>query len=398
MWNKAFEKIMEIKHQYVRTFGKIDVYDINHWVERLDVDEYTKFLAPLQTTHHEGMLLVRYGIDDEARGLWNDKDSVYRQCRSLVVDLKREEIVLSPFRKFFNINEVEENKVENVAKAVKNAKVFEVSDKMDGSMVSARWYNGQLVLSTSRSLDRKASWRLEDAYSMAESNERIMKMLSYYPYLTFMFEYISLRDAHTVAYKREDEGLYLIGIINTGSGEEFSYGEVLNFAKRYGVLSTIMEDLSLDEMLQRMKTEAGDEKEGWVMNIDGHKIKIKCDDYVNLHKIISASTSINGIIRAIADGHFDDVKSKLSDGHRNVVEEKAKKIYRYMNSLNEEIEKTYRSRPSDDKKEFMIWVDTQEEHLKKYLRLKYLKQEYTPLKTYNKYVKYADVEDYLSRC
>lgn len=398
MWNKAFEKIMKIKHEYVCTFGSEDlVLNIDYWVEKLNVDEYVRFLAPLQTTHYSGLLLVRYGIDDEARGLWVDKNSIYRQCRSLVVDLENEKIVLSPFRKFFNINEVEENKVEDVINAIEAAEIFEVADKMDGSMISARWYDGEVILSTSKSLDRKSSWRLDDAYRMAESNHKIVFMLMDHPNITFVFEYISLRDAHTVAYKKEDEGLYVIGAINVLTGHEWRYKDVLDVAKFYGVPSTAMEDISLEEMLRRMRTESGDKKEGWVINIDGHKIKIKCDDYVSLHRVISASTSINAIIKAIANGNLGDIKSKLSDGHRGIVEEKAKEIYLYMNSLNDEIEKVYKSRPSDDKKEFMIWVDSQDKYLQKYLRMKYLSQEYSTLKARDRYVSYREIKGYLDR-
>jgi tRNA splicing ligase len=53
------------------------------------------------------------------------------------------------------------------------------------------------------------------------------------PYLTFIFEYISLKDIHTVNYKEEQQGLYLIGIRDVTNGKQWFYSDVKEMAKRY---------------------------------------------------------------------------------------------------------------------------------------------------------------------
>jgi hypothetical protein len=214
---------------------------------------------------------------------------------------------------------------------------------------------------------------------------------------TFVFEYISLKDAHTVAYKKEDEGLYLIGAINVTTGEEMNYSDVINLGKKYKTKTTSLENLSLEDVLKLMRTQKGDKKEGWVINIDGHKIKIKCDDYVNVTKVINAATSENAIIKAIADGSFDDVKSKLSEGHKYMVNEKAKMVFKYVNELNTLIEKAYRIRPTDERKDYMLWVDKQNKYIRKYLRMKYLGQEYSLLKTQNRYKSMKEIEEFIEK-
>lgn len=87
----------------------------------------------------------------------------------MVIDLEKECIVLAPFAKFFNINELEETNLENVQKRISKAKNVEFSDKLDGSMQSARWYDGRIVMAGSQALDPKASWRLQDGYRMINS-------------------------------------------------------------------------------------------------------------------------------------------------------------------------------------------------------------------------------------
>ena len=73
-------------------------------------------------------------------------------------------IVLCPFAKFFNINELEETSLENIQSRVDNAKTVEISNKLDGSMQSATWYNGQIIMAGSQSIDPNMSWRLQDGY------------------------------------------------------------------------------------------------------------------------------------------------------------------------------------------------------------------------------------------
>ena len=47
---------------------------------------------------------------------WDRYDGFYRECRSVVIDIEKECIVLCPFSKFFNINELEETSIENIQK------------------------------------------------------------------------------------------------------------------------------------------------------------------------------------------------------------------------------------------------------------------------------------------
>ena len=40
--------------------------------------------------------------------MWEDENSPLREARSLVFNLRTEEMVLTPFRKFFNLTAIEE--------------------------------------------------------------------------------------------------------------------------------------------------------------------------------------------------------------------------------------------------------------------------------------------------
>ena len=143
-----------------------------------------------------------------------------------------------------------------------------------------------------------------------------------------------------------------------------------------------MELLSFEELLEYSKIYKAGEKEGWVINIDGHRIKIKCDDYVSLHRILDKVSSNNVIIEAIADNKFDDLLSKIPNTHKKRVTDVAEKIYDYLQKNNSEIKKVYSLAPKENRKEFMIWVDKNvRKDLKPYMRAKYIGIDYSLLKT-----------------
>lgn len=311
--------------------------------------------------------------------MWEDKNSIYRECRSVVIDLESEELVLTPFRKFFNLNEVEENKLDNILEEIKNARRVEVTDKLDGSMQSARFYKGEIFMAGSMAIDKRDSWRLEDGYSKLTENHK--RMIKDTPEFTFIFEYISIKDAHVVNYHKNLEGLYLIGIRNTETGYQLPYEMVKIISKHYKVPMADIENYTLDEILELSKTMKSDKKEGWVLNIDGHMIKIKCDDYVKLHRVLDKFSSINVIIENVAEDRLDDLLSKIPDLYKERIMRIANKIIDYKNKTNKEIEEFYNKAPKENKKVFMIWVKNNvPSNIKGYVRMKYLGKEFNVLK------------------
>ena len=165
IWNPVFSIVMKIKDEFKNKFGNItyDIVNINgkeltcveYWIYKLNNPEYNSIFSILQTNQCGNLVLFRYGsYSDIYNGeseitpdeIWDVYNGFYRECRSLVVDVEKEEIVLCPFKKFRNLNEGEENKLENIRKRIENAKSVEITNKRDGSMQSARFYNDRVVI------------------------------------------------------------------------------------------------------------------------------------------------------------------------------------------------------------------------------------------------------------
>ncbi|MFZ5989305.1 MAG: T4 RnlA family RNA ligase [Bacillota bacterium] len=392
-WNPVYNLFKKIKGDYISTFESLDTISFEDWLTKLNKKEYSDVFKCLRVNQFNEFILIRYGVLEMQEAMWSDPHSIYRECRSIVIDVVNEEIVLAPFRKFFNLNEVEENKLDNVIKKIQNAKSIEITDKLDGSMQSARYYRENIIMSGSMALDPTNSWRLNDGYKRLTEDHK--RMITENPDCTFIFEYISLNDAHVVQYKKEQEGIYLIGVRNVFTGEQYSYNQIKLYADKYSVPMTKIEDKSFSEILYEVDKLKSYEKEGWVLNIDGHMIKLKCDDYVSLHKILNKLSSVNVIIQSIADDTYDDLLSKVPENFKGRVTSVAKAILEYVKATNEKINDYYIRAPKGDKKEFMIWI-TQNcpKGIQGYLRQRYLNKDWHVLKTcYGKSVKYKKIRE-----
>lgn len=417
-WNVVLNKFTEMKSKALETGKDIWGYDsaeqtcMNYWVSLLDAGAYKekleKLLHYLELIEEGDFLLVRYAnytdvLSGEEESMtmdefWDMDDGFYRECRSVVINIRKDELVLAPFRKFRNLNESEETSYENIAERIRTASCVEVSDKLDGSMQSARFYDGQIVMAGSQSLNREKSWRLADGFRMLCEKDGYGKMLMEHPDQTFIFEYISQRDAHVVNY--DVEGLFLIGIRDVETGREASYREVLEYASRYDLPTTEIFDITLDQIIRELDLKKSSEAEGFVLNIDGFKVKIKYNDYVYMHKVLSALSSVNLIIQNIAEDRFDDFLAKIPSAYRERVLKVARIVYAYKNETEAKVEEAFEKAPKKDRKEFMLWVT---EHVDRKLqgcvRCRYLdgKGSYNVLKRNGKgYLKLKDmgVEDY----
>lgn len=382
-WNPVLNKFIEIKNEYKRRLGYITYYYkegytnesetcLERWVSELNgiepfnqYKEYEDLLSCLELNQHENMLLIRYGrysniydgeVENSGEDLWDRYDGFYRECRSVVIDVENDCIILSPFSKFFNINELEETSLENIQGRISNAKTIEFSDKLDGSMQSARWYNNRIIMAGSQAINPDNSWRLQDGYRMINELPGYKEMLEKYPECTFIFEYISLKDAHVVKYKKEQEGLYLIGIRRVDNGEEYDYRTVLEFARVFNIPTTQIFDKTIEQVMEELDDKSSDEAEGFVINIDGYKVKLKYNDYVHIHKALSKLSSVNLIIRSIADEKYDDLLAKLPVAYHDQVKKVASIVVDYINQTEKTIREYYSKAPKNDKKEFMIYV------------------------------------------
>lgn len=406
-WNPVLNLFLEIKQKMIKTNKNLWEYKngerscLEYWINVLNDSYYREIFQNLLINEFENYVLIRYGKFSKVFGnrenndlkyntFWDLYDGLYRECRSVVLDMSRDCLVLTPFKKFLNLNEIPETSMENIQKMIKNASCVEFSDKLDGSMQSARYYNGEIIMAGSQAINPEASWRLKDGYARLTDGHK--KMIMDYPEYTFIFEYISQKDAHVVHYDRE--GLFLIGIRDVRDGREFGYHDVIKMANDYNVETTRVFDKTLEDVVSELDLKKANEAEGFVLNIDGYKVKIKYNDYVGIHKTINRFSSGNTIIEYIANDSLDDLIAKVPEAYKDQVRKTAYIIYDYLEMMKEKTEMYYLSAPKNNKKEFMVWVtDNVPEFLQGYVRNKFLGKSYDFLrKDRNSYLKMKELE------
>ena len=379
-WNPVFNLVMEIKYKFFQKYNKQKEEDISKsknfkfWVEFLGVKEYSDFIDNVIINQQSNLILIKAITEKVQDDLWNNEKSIYRECRSMIIDLENDNLVLAPFAKIFNLDEASEVSKERIKKEIKSAKLFEVTNKLDGTLQSARFYNNRIIMNDSLYFDPLELPRLADGYSKLVDNYKnlICENTDY----TFSFENISESDPHFVNYNSNEEGLYLIGMRDIRDGRQLPYKEISLYANKYNIPMPAFEDKALEVLLTEGKEVRVIDKEGWVINIslDGYNsklVKIKVDDYLNIPNSFEEIVSINTIIRFF--DKFDDFICKIPLAVRNECIYKYKELIKIKEILHNHIDSHYEKSPKKNITSYMEWVNENvPDYLKEHLKNKYI--------------------------
>ena len=410
-WNPMFDECIKLKKDYFHNFGELKGnIDFKYMIEMMKKYSlpYNPIFNEVQINQYGDLVLIRYGLHEMGKGMWEDKNSPLREARSLVFNLRTEEMVLTPFRKFFNLNEVWETSTEVVEAKIKYCKLFEVSEKMDGSMQSYRWYNGEIVGSGSMALDTKNSFRLEEGFEMLTENHK--RMLKDFPTVTFIFEYISEKDKHVVPYDySKKKGLYLIGARSVIDGEEYSYNVIKDISSCYGIpCCKTYQYNTLSEVLEHLNKMTVRDGEGFVLNIDGFKLKLKCEDYLQLHRLDDKLSSPNVLIQAYAEGIIDDLYANMTplmkEKNKDVMDTIEKFMYKMRHKIDmnlDEVNTMVRldgTEEENNKKLHKFINEFVDKDVREYVRMTYLGREYNVLKSRGgKYRKIEEIRKWVDK-
>ena len=240
--------------------------------------------------------------------MWDD---ITLNCRGLVLDTEGN-VIAKPFPKFFNY---EEHKPEDIPN-----EYFEVYEKMDGSLgiffyyeeeLSDErryniWFNNNYETGMERFFDPnnlpnfddpyyeptpkiKGEWHMATRGSFtSEQAIKGMEIANRYNYdkicvpgYTYLFEIIYPENRIVVDYGKE-ERLVLLGVMNR-RGEEFPYEELVEDG-----WDIVMKYKTWGEDWETLKKEISKDNEGYVIRFSGGiRMKIKGDEYVRLHRILT---------------------------------------------------------------------------------------------------------------
>ena len=369
-----YKAIEGIKAAGTVPYNPEDIDPLRPW-HQMSLADMEVVDSVLKYSHLNEFLLIRYDeialwscralerLDD----FWTAYNGLLQECRSPVVNIDTMDYAMLPFAKFRNLNEGAEYSLNAVKRRIERGTTVEFSEKLDGSMIQMRYLGSTLpekdnrfwhglMMATSGSLYPGLAMQLQHVLEfMKREGERIERLVKAHPDSTFLFEWIDSRDEHMVRYG-DQRGLFLIGIRNVESGKLSDYRTVIEMAERYGIPTTRLFSLSFDEALSSLESMKGSEQEGYVLNIDGFLVKIKCPDFLDLMRAANISSSFNTIVKYAADGTVDDFISMLPASYQGPAKEKLRKLRMYEADVMAEVEKAFSTLPSD-RKAAMIQID-----------------------------------------
>jgi RNA ligase len=262
-------------------------------------------LETLHRYHEDGLLynqthptlpltIWNYTEKVQYEGLW---DEVTLQCRGLVTD-DNGNIVAIPFKKFFNIEEGKHTPTSE----------FEVYEKMDGSLGIMFHYRGEWHYAS------RGSFTSDQAIKFKEIFESKYKTSHLTITNTYLFEIIYPENRIVVDYNGMED-VIMLGEIHNVSGEELDlkYWEnsIFNVVKKY---DGVKDYTTLKGMVE-------DNHEGFVVRFsNGDRMKVKGEEYVRLHKImtnlsttavwevLSNGGSMDELLKDVPDEFYEKIK------------------------------------------------------------------------------------------
>lgn len=220
-------------------------------------------------------------------------DEITLACRGLIVDSTTGKVIIKPFSKFFNYEEVRDEV------PWKTSDYVYVQEKMDGSLGILFNFNGEWVLST------RGSFTSDQAIRGMEILRSKYILDVFEPSAAYICEIIYPENRIVVDYKKE-KIVFLGAVINRAFNWKESDWDELHWttAQAYFKMSGIKakdivkteqifrEDLGQD-LYKKLKTFNRKNEEGYVLRFhpSNTRIKIKFENYVDLHRIVTQVSS-----------------------------------------------------------------------------------------------------------
>lgn len=247
-----------------------------------------------------GLHLYNYTEKCTYEQLWNKYTLA---ARGLIVDPMGEEIVATPFPKFFNYGELGDS-LEDLNG---NWEVFQVFEKLDGSMVTIFWdARAERWRCATRGsfVSEQAQWAQREIEKIAEKGH-------WDKGTTYLCE--AIYKANKIVVNYDYEGLVALGAY-LEDGEEMPWTEVRLWAANNGMrVAEEWVPTKLENIIKLSESLSKDE-EGFVVRFDnGERVKIKGAEYCRIHKLIASMTPLSVWEALVAGDDLEKWRQQLPE-------------------------------------------------------------------------------------
>jgi len=309
-------------------------------------------------------------------------DEITLNCRGLVLD-NEGNVIAKPFPKFFNYEEHTSEEIPN--------ELFDVYEKMDGSLGICFYYERELTYTERYKLwfngnyetgmeyyedivpnfddpyyeptqKTKGEWYMATRGSFVSEQavkgklmlDRLNTKNGLIPGYTYLFEIIYPENRIVVDYGGAEK-LVVLGCYNNETGIEGNIDEMVNEG-----FEVVTKYNTFGEGFDVLKKEISNSKEGYVIRFrNGMRMKIKGDEYVRLHRILTnfSTTDIWELLRT--GGNLDEFLDRVPDEFDNWVRLTMLELQSQFESIKfrsvTDFE-YYKIQSNGDKKEFALLI------------------------------------------
>jgi hypothetical protein len=276
-------------------------------------------LVKMRETSKLGVFVLKYSRKVFYDNLWNE---YLEECRGTIIDADYN-LISYPFRKIYNYG------IEASAPTLADDTVVTAYRKVNGFMASITWWNDDILVSTTGSVDSDFVKYIYDSIDV----ERYRAVCKQYPDYTFMFECVHPSDPHIIP---EVYGMYLIGYrvkewLSTVDMNSLCYDTIMEGFDCHGVESCKIPMSTLMVISKLAKNE------GFVFyDSTGVSAKIKSPYYL-VQKAIARKKDIMSLNKAIIPeeyyplvDHINGMKDEF-----NILDEQTRLEYmrRFLNNM-----------------------------------------------------------------
>lgn len=297
--------------------------------EELDEMESQGYVRANEHPDFYEMWILNYTEKAAYEGMWNN---VTLNCRGLIVDAFGN-ILARPFPKFFNYGQPGCPVVDLDESAL-------VSDKMDGSLgILYRGRDGLYYIATRGSFTSDQAIHATEILRTKYADFKPLKGL------TYLFEIVYPENRIVCDYADMDD-LVFLGAVRTENELGWTYSS--DKAGMFGWNGPKAEVFEYKTMREALSATPRKGAEGFVVHLleSDMRVKIKQEDYIALHRIVTGLNA-RSVWQAMMDDKLDELIEQVPDEFHGFVKGVAKDIQEKLSECLEACYLTYRDITED---------------------------------------------------
>ena len=303
-------------------------------------EETLHYFTTVVAKEQGSYLHLMYNKQHMNKNKWED---FYIQTRALVLDWKTEEIILYPFEKFFELDEHPTSTLKQVKKRMNEAEYIETTEKIDGSLIVARFYKGEHFLVTTGSFEGP---HVDIARRILKTDVPLQQMMQVYADHTFMLEMKNIVSPQLIKYG--EDKMTIIGMRDMRTNRLLTRTEIAQIAQEFGASVAPQFDLTVDEMLAIMEDPNTTNNEGYILRIDDFFVKMKTKNFILAARFSGdPARNFNMVIQCIEEGRLEAVRHMVTARYLEGFDRLAAVILNYANQKEEVLHKMLEALPKD---------------------------------------------------